>query len=74
MSGSFHFEDGFLYEFRTRIGVVTIVCDTHEVPPLRVYGPDGRQIEPDAILECEAENTHGGFLAFDLTRFSKGVS
>lgn len=65
-----NFEDGMAYDLQTPIGVVTIVCDAHAVLPLRIYGPDGMQIEPVRILDLEGPECYGGYMAFDLRKYS----
>lgn len=64
------YEDG-IYEVHTKVGVVTIVIDSNSKQvPMRLYGPDGMEVDPQNVLReiCPHGNTTG-FAAYDLSHF-----
>lgn len=57
------------YEFKTVLGRLSVVCDASADPPFRFYGPDGIQVDPSQVIQ--ADGTHGGYAAYDLTEYEK---
>lgn len=67
------FEDGTVYEFMSPIGVLTFVCDSQADIPIRVYGPDGLQLDPTLVTRmanCPGNGFHAGFMAWDLSHLA----
>lgn len=65
------FQDGMAYDIQTPIGTLTIVCDARAAIPLRIYGPDGMQVDPIELARFESDGMFGGYLAYDLRKFNQ---
>lgn len=63
------FEDGTVYEFMSPIGVLTFVSDSQAEIPIRIYGPDGIQLDPiltAKMANCPRHGFHAGYMAWNL--------
>lgn len=68
-----YFEDGSVYEYDTPIGRLTFVCDAQADIPIRIYGPNGLQLDPLVLAkmgDCPKHGWHAGYMAWDLSRLA----